>query len=87
MRVTGEFLPDALMHLRMVGGFLRAVTMEAVNYRVEFQHPNYDGCETEILYTCDKERGEFMARLRTLGPTAENLTRGRTEKELGAQER
>jgi hypothetical protein len=70
MRATGEALSDALMYLQLLGGFVRGVSMEAVCYCIEFQHPNFDGCNTQMLFMKNVERGEFSARIQVLGPTA-----------------
>jgi hypothetical protein len=68
MRVSGEMLPQALEFLHYCGGFLRSVQMEAVCYRVEFQHPAFDGCETQMLFEANKELGAFSARLNSIAP-------------------
>jgi hypothetical protein len=68
MSVSGEMLPQALEFLHWCGGFLRSVQMEAVSYRVEFCHPEFEGRQTQILFSADKGHGKFKAEISDLGP-------------------
>lgn len=68
MSVTGEMLPRALEMLNYCGAFLRGVTVEAVTYRVEFCHPQFEGRDTVMLFNVNREHGKFTAEISDLGP-------------------
>jgi hypothetical protein len=70
MSVSGEMLPQALEFLHWCGAFLRGVTIEAVTYRVEFCHPEFEGRQAQLLFHADKGRGKFTAEINDLGPAS-----------------